>query len=126
MVHKKYNLVFKKIKQNGKVHPICTTINAAIKYTPLASEICLFISGSYKFFINDISKEIQKMWDGTWEGLLGEDNIFENVCGDELEIDLSTGNAYVKICSAVYTDVPTIPIRDLKLIFDEFIEFRDW
>jgi hypothetical protein len=93
-----------------------------VQYIPLTNELANFISVSYDYFIDFISQEIQEMWDRTWDGLIADgDNLYVANNGDELELDLNTGNAYFKLSPTV----PAISIRDLKSIFDEFIAFRD-
>lgn len=125
-VHQQYNLVYR-IRNTeilGKM-PICDTIVTG----KLENELSSFINmsnGKWGGEVDVALEVIQKILDGYGNEVeeVGDD-FFVTETNEAIRLDLNDGYAYLGQEDYGWSELPKIPLTDLKAIFEEWISFRD-
>ena len=127
--HNEYDLKFvKKIKPNWGIYISCNYIyNTVVPH--LQSQLTSFLSRSKHKAISAngadyLLREINKILNGTWQGIDGEDNIYYEDPNIVIKLSLTYGFAYFAEIGD-YPVQPKILLTDLKKIIEEWIEFRN-
>lgn len=124
--HNEYDLKFIKTFEPGwGIYISCNYIYNTV-VPPLQDQLTGFLSLSVHRSGNtsdSILREINKILNGTWQGIDGEDNIYYQDPNIFIKLSLTDGFAYF----AEIGDYPVqtkIVLTDLKEIIEEWIEFR--
>ena len=83
------------------------------------------VYGKEIIILNNVlsQEEINKILNGTWQGIDGEDNIYYQDPNIVIKLSLTDGFAYFAEIGD-YPVQPKIVLTDLKEIIEEWIEFR--
>lgn len=128
-IHKQYNLTFRWIPIEDQEDMVTCDVNQSGAAPPLQGELCAFIrrSGTKGTggLVGHIIEEINKILNGTWDGYEDEgDNYFVTEMNDSIKLGLTDGFAYIGPEHYSGTDLPKMPLTDLKAIFEEWIAFK--
>lgn len=76
--------------------------------------------------VDTILEETNKILAGTWDGVEEEgDNKFITETNEAIRLDLNDGFAYLGQEDYGWSELPKIPLKDLKAILEEWISFRN-
>lgn len=124
--HNEYDLKFIKTFEPGwGIYISCNYIYNTV-VPPLQDQLTVFLSLSVHRSGNtsdSILREINKILNGTWQGIDGEDNIYYQDPNIVIKLSLTDGFAYFAEIGD-YPVQPKIVLTDLKEIIEEWIEFR--
>ena len=124
--HNEYDLKFTKTVESGwGIYISCNYIYNTV-VPPLQDQLTGFLSLSVHRSGNtsdSILREINKILNGTWQGIDGEDNIYYQDPNIVIKLSLTDGFAYFAEIG-YYPVQPKIVLTDLKEIIEEWIEFR--
>lgn len=125
--HNEYDLKFTKTVESGwGIYISCNNIYNTV-VPPLQDQLTGFLSLSVHRSGNtsdSILREINKILNGTWQGIDGEDNIYYQDPNIVIKLSLTDGFAYFAEIGD-YPVQPKIVLTDLKEIIEEWIEFRN-
>lgn len=125
--HNEYDLKFIKTFEPGwGIYISCNYIYNTV-VPPLQDQLTGFLSLSVHRSGNtsdSILREINKILNGTWQGIDGEDNIYYQDPNIVIKLSLTDGFAYFAEIGD-YPVQPKIVLTDLKEIIEEWIEFRN-
>ena len=125
-IHTKYGLEFSKVVvPNWGKFPKCSN-NI---YTNLQFELSSILdmsSSKEEGLVDTILEETNKILAGTWDGVEEEgDNKFITETNEAIRLDLNDGFAYLGQEDYGWSELPKIPLKDLKAILEEWISFRN-
>ncbi|PZU81902.1 MAG: hypothetical protein DI529_15220 [Chryseobacterium sp.] len=76
--------------------------------------------------VDTILEETNKILAGTWDDVEEEgDNKFITETNEAIRLDLNDGFAYLGQEDYGWSELPKIPLKDLKAILEEWISFRN-
>lgn len=126
--HNEYDLKFTKTVEPGwGIYISCNYIYNTV-VPPIQGQLKNFLSRSKHKAISVngadyLLREINKIINGTWQGIDGEDNIYYEDPNIVIKLSLTDGFAYFAEIGD-YPVQPKIVLTDLKEIIEEWIEFR--
>ena len=124
--HNEYALkVTKTVESGWAIYISCNYIYNTV-VPPLQDQLTGFLSLSVHRSGNtsdSILREINKILNGTWQEIDGEDNIYYQDPNIVIKLSLTDGFAYFAEIGD-YPVQPKIVLTDLKEIIEEWIEFR--